>query len=160
MIPRLSGHFSIFGVVFFVLKSLLGIARQWSLEKFAILTLKPRSHDRILIYRTWTIECFHMTSRRPYWCPKTMKRRRSWCSKPVLWALNSFLMQTLSFVPLNLHRWWPREWKRSIEAVLYYSAILTFAVGNTSRPRRHISGKSIPMSISSADAELYFSVGL
>ena len=36
-------------------KSLLGIARQWSCEKFAILTLKPRSHVRILIYRTWVI---------------------------------------------------------------------------------------------------------
>ena len=46
--PRLSGHFSIFSLVFFVLKSLLGIARQWSREKFAILTLKPRSHVRIL----------------------------------------------------------------------------------------------------------------
>ena len=55
MTPRLSGHFSIFGLVFFVLKSLLGIARQWSLEKFAILTLKPRSRVRILIYRTWAI---------------------------------------------------------------------------------------------------------
>ena len=32
--------------------SLLGIA---SLEKFAILTLKTRSHVRILIYRTWAI---------------------------------------------------------------------------------------------------------
>ena len=47
-----------------------------------------------------------MTSRRPYWCPK-----------PVLWELNSFLMQTLSFVPINLHRWWSREWKHSIENV-------------------------------------------
>ena len=37
------------------LKSLLGIARQWSSEKFAILTLKPRSHVRILIHRTWAI---------------------------------------------------------------------------------------------------------
>ena len=55
MTPRLSGHFSIFGLVFFVLKSLLGVARQWSREQFAILTLKPRSHVRILIYRTWTI---------------------------------------------------------------------------------------------------------
>ena len=36
-------------------KSLLGIARQWSREKFAILTLKPRSHVRILKYRTWAI---------------------------------------------------------------------------------------------------------
>ena len=32
MTPRLSGHFSMFGLVFFVLKSLLGIARQWSRE--------------------------------------------------------------------------------------------------------------------------------
>ena len=47
MTPRLSGHFSIFGVVFFVLKSLLGIARQWSREKFAILTPKPLSLVRI-----------------------------------------------------------------------------------------------------------------
>ena len=55
MTPRLSGHFSIFGLVFFALKSVLEIARQWSREKFAILTLKPRSHVRILIYRTWAI---------------------------------------------------------------------------------------------------------
>ena len=54
MTRRVSGHFSTFGLVFFVLKSLLGIARQWS-ERFAILTLKPRSHARILIYRTWAI---------------------------------------------------------------------------------------------------------
>ena len=47
MTPRLSGHFSIFGLVFFVLKSLLGIATQWSRDKFAISTLKPRSHDKI-----------------------------------------------------------------------------------------------------------------
>ena len=52
MTPRLSGHFSIFGLVFFVLKSLLGIARQWSRKKKkkAILSLKPRSYVRILLY--------------------------------------------------------------------------------------------------------------
>ena len=50
-----------------------------------------------------TKERFLMTSRRPYWC-----------SKPVLWELNSFLMETLSFVSINLHRCWSREWKRSI----------------------------------------------
>ena len=55
-----------------------------------------------------------MTSRQPYWCPKTMKRRPCWCPKPILWELNSFLMQTLSFVPIDLHRCWPCEWKRSI----------------------------------------------
>ena len=32
----------------------------------------------------------------------------------ILWELNSFLMQTLSFVPINLYRCWPREWKHSI----------------------------------------------
>ena len=55
-----------------------------------------------------------MTSWRPYWCPKTTKRRPCWCPKPILWELNSFLMQTLSFVPINLNRCWPCEWKHSI----------------------------------------------
>ena len=53
--PRLSGLTSIFGVVFFVSKSPLGIEGQKKLEKFAILTRKPRSHAWILIYRTWSI---------------------------------------------------------------------------------------------------------
>ena len=44
-----------FGLVIFVLRSLLGVARQWSREKFAILTLKPWSHVRILTYQTWAI---------------------------------------------------------------------------------------------------------
>ena len=35
--------------------------------------------------------CFHMTSRRPCWCPK-----------PILWEMNSFLMQMIPFVPKNL----------------------------------------------------------
>ena len=48
MALRLSGQTSIFGVVFFVSKSLLGIEGQRKLEKFAILTRKPRSHARIL----------------------------------------------------------------------------------------------------------------
>ena len=55
MAPRLSGQTSIFGVVFFVFESLLGIERQKKLKKFTILTRKPRSHIRILIYRTWPI---------------------------------------------------------------------------------------------------------
>ena len=36
MNSRLSGYISILGVVFYVLKSLLGIAREWSRENFAI----------------------------------------------------------------------------------------------------------------------------
>ena len=55
MAPRLSGQTSIFGVVSFVSKSLMGIEGQKKLEKFAILTRKPRSHAWILIYRTWPI---------------------------------------------------------------------------------------------------------
>jgi len=55
MAPRLSGQTSIFGVVFFVSKSLLGIEGQNKLRKFTILTPKPQSHVRILIYRMWSI---------------------------------------------------------------------------------------------------------
>ena len=36
MIPRLSGYISILGLVFYVLKCLLGTARQWGRAKFAI----------------------------------------------------------------------------------------------------------------------------
>ena len=66
MAPRLSGQTSIFGVVFLVSKSLLGIEGQRKLEKFAILTRKPQSHAGILIYRTWPIrdtkqECAYST---------------------------------------------------------------------------------------------------
>ena len=39
-----------------MLKALLGIAKQWRLKKFAILTLKSQSHVRILIYQTWAIK--------------------------------------------------------------------------------------------------------
>ena len=51
---RLSGHISIFGLVVFVLKPLLGNARQW--WNFAILPLNPRRHMEILI--TWVIALF------------------------------------------------------------------------------------------------------
>ena len=40
--------------------------------------------------------------------------RPCWCPNPVLWAVNSFVMQTPSFVAINLRTCWPREWKRSI----------------------------------------------
>ena len=59
MAPRLSGQTPIFGVVFFVSKSLLGIEGQTKLEKFAILTRKSRSHVRMLIYRTRPIIKLH-----------------------------------------------------------------------------------------------------
>ena len=49
MAPRLSGQISIFGFVSFVFKSLLGIERQKKLNKFTVLTRKPRSHVKVLI---------------------------------------------------------------------------------------------------------------
>ena len=43
-----------------------------------------------------------MTSRRPYWCSKTMKRRPCWCTKKILGELNSFLVPTQSIIhPLS-----------------------------------------------------------
>ena len=82
----------------------------WSIKKVE----KTVKRSIVSKKKKLNIECFHMTSRRPYWCSKTMNRRPCWCPKPILWELNSFLMQTLSFVPINLHRCWPREWKHSI----------------------------------------------
>ena len=70
MAPRLSGQNSIFGVVSFVSKSLLGIEGQKKLEKFAILTRKPRSRARILIYRTWPIN-------RPVRAPRTRESEKA-----------------------------------------------------------------------------------
>ena len=61
MNPRPPGHIPKFGLVFFVLRTLQGIARQWSPEKFAILTLKPCSHVRILIY--WNVGYLKIISR-------------------------------------------------------------------------------------------------
>ena len=62
MATRLSGQTSIFGVIFFVFKSLLGIERQKKLRKFTFFTRKPRRHVRILIYRTSPIVCANLTS--------------------------------------------------------------------------------------------------
>ena len=63
MAPRLSGQTSIFGVVFVVSKCLLAIKSQKKLGKNSFLTRKPRSHVRILIYRTWpnTVMFVHVT---------------------------------------------------------------------------------------------------
>ena len=40
--------------------------------------------------------------------------RPYWFSKAVLWELASFLIQTNSFVPVNVQGCWSRGWKRSI----------------------------------------------
>ena len=58
MTPRFTGHFSIFCLVFFVVKSLLRIARQCSREKLAILLIKSWSQGSILIYQGWAIDSY------------------------------------------------------------------------------------------------------
>ena len=67
---------SIFGLFFSVLKSLLGIARQCSREKFAILSLKPWGQVRILIYWTWLL--LTITARRLYWSFSWLVNFKSW----------------------------------------------------------------------------------
>ena len=49
---------------YFVLKSFLGIARQWNREEFAILSLKPLSHVSILICQNWAITYLERSSNR------------------------------------------------------------------------------------------------
>ena len=56
MALRLSGQTSIFGVFSLYLSLFWEIEGQKKLDEFAILTRKPRSHARILIYRMWPIE--------------------------------------------------------------------------------------------------------
>ena len=58
MTPRFTGHFSIFCLVFFVVKSLLRIVRQCSREKLAILLIKSWSQGSILIYQVWAIDSY------------------------------------------------------------------------------------------------------
>ena len=52
----------------------------------------------------WLIQAvgrFHMTSRRPYWCSKTVKRRPCWCSKQILLELNSSFFYVNAFFCSN-----------------------------------------------------------
>ena len=51
----------------------------------------------------------------------------------ILWELNSSLMQTLSFVPIHLHRCcnWPREGKCSIAGGRMWTRVNLGAIINT-----------------------------
>ena len=60
------------------------------------------------------IECFHVTSCRPCWCPLTKEWRPCCYPKLILREFNSILMQRYSFVLLENHAHWSREWKHSI----------------------------------------------
>ena len=101
MAPRLSGQTSIFGIIFFVSKSLLGIEGQKKHEKFAILTRKPRTmlefcyierhllaghfivfvKDFIMTSKTYIYVCQHCvtesvnSSKEPFWCWHDIQRK-------------------------------------------------------------------------------------
>lgn len=81
------------------------------LHHFKLMTNKVLQHSGST-YCISNMEPFHITSQQPYWCSKTIKRQSYWGTKPILWKLISFLMLTLSFVPINLHGCCSREWKR------------------------------------------------
>ena len=55
MTPRLSGHFPIVGLVFFVLKSLFGIKNNGALKNLQFRPQSLGSNVRNLLYQTWTI---------------------------------------------------------------------------------------------------------
>ena len=48
------------------------------------------------------LDCFRVTSRPPCLFANTIKRRPCWCAKPILWQLNFFLRQKLSFVQIGI----------------------------------------------------------
>ena len=76
-------------------------------------------------YRYPALERFHMTSRRPYWRSKIMKRRPCYCSKAILCELTPFLAQAHSFViPVNLHRCCSCEWRRSVHCRILYKSLV------------------------------------
>ena len=55
MTPRLSGHFPIVGLVFFVLKSLLGMQNNGAVKNLQFRPQSFGSNVRILLYQMWAI---------------------------------------------------------------------------------------------------------
>ena len=57
-----------------------------------------------IVHPCKSLEHFNMTSSSSYWCSETINRWSCWCSEPILWGLNIFLVWKRSFVAINLHR--------------------------------------------------------
>ena len=87
-------------------------------------------------YSHSSIERFHMTSRRPYWCSKTIKRRPYWCSKQILRELDPFLMLRFFFVVIHLHRWWP-TWVKTLYKPVQFSWIFFRKLINVVKMVKH-----------------------
>ena len=62
-----------------------------------------------IVHPCKSLEHFNMTSSSSYWCSETINRWSCWCSEPILWGLNIFLVWKRSFVAINLHRCWPQR---------------------------------------------------
>ena len=73
---------------------------------------------------------FHVTSRQPYWCTKTMKRRPCLCSKPFLWELNSAYVKT--FFCSNKFAWLLATWVKTIYCGEFNSNPTIFTLRNLS----------------------------
>ena len=58
MTPRLSGHFPIIGLVFFVLKSLLGMQNNGAVKSLQFRPQSLGSNVRSSLYQTWAIVFF------------------------------------------------------------------------------------------------------
>ena len=53
--------------------------------------MTPCHHIQIHVYFMSSLyTMFHMTSRSPFWCLKTMKWRPCWCPKKILWLMSIF----------------------------------------------------------------------
>ena len=80
----------------------------WNVKTFfGFRNVEYRSFNRTITSnrKASNIERFYVTSRPPYLCSKTMKRRPCWCNKAVLSlsceSRTLFRMLKLSFVPTN-----------------------------------------------------------
>ena len=84
-----------------------------------------------IVHPCKSLEHFNMTSSSSYWCSETINRWSCWCSEPILWGLNIFLVWKRSFVAINLHRCWPQR----KEALNRFLRIREFSLFETRDPR-------------------------
>ena len=74
-------------------------------------TLSLVLKQRLRVTRKWPQERFYVTSRRPYWCSKTMKRWPAcWCSKPILMGFFSYVNP---FICSNKFVWMLATWVKT-----------------------------------------------
>jgi hypothetical protein len=86
-------------------------------------------HDELFVWR-WNelIDRFHLTSRRPYWCTKTMKWRPYWCTVRELALSYSNISYCFTTPPLGP----PITWVKTIyclnTCLSYTSAVPSYSV--------------------------------